>query len=598
MEGKNDDNLTSVKSRPEKDESSSDFQLVISPRKSTRMKKSMKRKEEVQIALQTLISDRRKTYEKYETSDQNTVGTRTVEDKSVDIKSVNDENTIQAENKKSSPTGKNTDDNSENKDTYLSPNHFRNDKAKESNMKNNLVKSLNDNQEFKTPNTKNSGNKTAPGMTSKPVDDKTEASNLSENQKTVEPLESTPKSSRKRKKIDYVAFSDVGDALSDDNNITPAKLVSVILSKSSTGKRRGRPPKKQSTDTSNLSQSGSHTEFQRNEANEPDSVSKGEHLEHSEVTPRSYRKRKKIDYAALNDVGSQAEDDKDNSISSVTPNKIVSEDLNKSTSSKCKKRGRPSKKHLNDKFNVSQTESEVVLKNVKTKTGDGFEKEVDKLSEDNSDPSRIRNKLDDSAFSDIDGKFETVDSLSSVTPDKVVNKDVSKNHTPSSQSSSCKRRGRPSKRKPVDGLTSSENERSSGLFQECMYGDALDNETPEKSVSETHSKSDGQSNMSSKSKRRGRVSKKHVNDVSEDKNVSEDTKDELRNQNVVEAAGITPRSARRKKKIDYAAFDDVGDEEDGASPTAKGRNKSDEKDNFSEGIFVHHTRQEQVPYLL
>ena len=495
MEGKNDKILTSIKSKSMSVEPESDLKLFDSPKKTSRKRRSLLRKEEVQTALQILIADKKNHYEN-ETQD--------------------DKNKNEGNN-----------DSSVNKDDFPGTcNKMEHDTTGKGSA--NKKKSKNENQGLRTPKIKSCKKKSEtqsvhPGVTDELSENGTAAVNVLKMEKKLDPSDKTPRSdpsdktpradpsdktprsdysnktprsSRKKKAIDYSVFDETGNVLTDDVSYnTPSKplnedqnKIQVQSGKTSTGKRKSRQPKKLSVIGQDLSQGDSQVASLTDKTKE----SSASDIKESEDTPKRGRQRKKIDYSLLSDVGSQDEDEgwsKSKPDNTGALNGQLNKDFAKGSESDDTKQltivAGNQTSSITNRSNVPESSHEV---------------ESVKVREEKEMEGNIAN-----------------DALHSATPDKIVSLDIDKTKQ-NSQTSGSQRKGRKPKK----------------ILNEDTEIDLQNKSVP----------------MEESTPRTGRKRKK-VDYAALD----EDTDIDLQN-NSVPMEESTPRTGRKRKKIDYAALDE------------------------------------------
>ena len=395
MEGKNNGLLTSIKSKSLSVEPEGDLKLFDSPRKTSRMRRSLLRKEEVQTALQVLIADEKNHYEN--DKNENDRKSSTNDDSSVKIDDI--------------------------PDTCNKMVHVQNTPGKGSANK---KKSKNENQGLRTPKVKSSKKKSEtqsvhPGVTDELSESETTAVDVLKMEKKFDPSDKTPRSSRKKKTIGYSVFGETGNVLTDDVSFnTPSKSlnedqnkIQVQSGKTSTGKRKSRQPKKLSVIDQDLSQGDSHVASMTDKTKE----SSASDINESEDTSKRGRQRKKIDYALLDDVGSQDEDEgrsKSKPDNTGALNGQLNTDLAKGSESDDTKQltivAGNQTSSITNSLNVSESSHEV---------------ESVKVRQEN----------------EMEGNI----ALHSATPDKIVSLDIDKTKQ-NSQTSGSKRKGRKPKK--------------------------------------------------------------------------------------------------------------------------------------------------------
>ena len=481
MEDKNDGLpvLTSIKSKSMSVEPEGDLKLFDSPRKTSRMRRSLLRKEEVQTALQVLIADKKNHCEKETQYDKNKNerNSLTNDDSSVKIDDI--------------------------PDTCNKMVHDTTVKGSASKKKNNnnVIISPHENHELRTPKVKSSKKKSEtesvhPGVTDELSETGTAAVDVLKMEKKFDTSDKTPRSSRKKKAIDYTVFGETGNVLTEDVSFnTPSKplnedqnKIQVQSGKTSTGKRKSRQPKKLSVIGQDLSQGDSQVASLTDKTKE----SSASDIKESD-TPKRGRQRKKIDYSLLSDVDSQDEDEgqsKSKPDDTGAFNGQLNKDLAKGSESD------DSKKIIIAAGN--QTSSSTNSSNISESS---HEVESVKVRQENEMEGNIAN-----------------DTLHSATPDKTVSLDFDKTPKQNSQTSGSKRKGR----KPKKNL----NEDTEINLQ--------NNSVP----------------MEESTPRKGRKRKK-VDYAALD----EDTEINLQNDSVP-LEESTLRTGRKRKKVDYAALDE------------------------------------------
>ena len=511
MEGKNDGLLTSIKSKSMSVEPESDLKLFDSPKKTSRKRRSLLRKEEVQTALQILIADKKNHYENETQDDKN-------------------------KNEGNNDSSMNKDDLS---DTCNKMEHDTTGKGSA-----NKKKSKNENQGLRTPKVKSCKKKSEtqsvhPGVTDELSENGTAAVNVLKMEKKLDPSDKTPRSdpsektpradpsdktprsdysnktprsSRKKKAIDYSVFDETGNVLTDDVSFnTPSKplkedqdKIQVQSGKTSTGKRKSCQPKKVSVIDQDLPQGDSQVASMTDKTKEFSTSD----IKESEYTPKRGRQRKKIDYALLHDAGSQDED-KEQSKSQPDNTSAFNGQLNKDLA-KGSESG-DSKKLIIDASSIS---------NISNVSESNHEVESLKVRQEKEMEGNIANDVLNSATPDkiVSLDVNKIPKQNSQTSDKTVSLDLDKTPKQNSQTPGSKRKGK----KPKKNLN------------ETTEINLLNNSAP----------------MEESTPRKGRKRKK-VDYAALD----EDTEINLQN-NSVPMEESTPRTGRKRKKVDYAALDE------------------------------------------
>ena len=466
MEDKNDGLLTSIKSKSMSVESEGDYKLFDSPKKKSRKRRSLLRKEEVQTALQILIADKKNHHEN-ETQDDNNKSEG------------NDDSSVKIDDLSG---------------TCNKVVHDTTDKGSA-----NKKKSKNENQELRTPKVKSSKKKSEtqsvhPGVTDELGENGTAAVDVLKMEKKFDTSDKTPRSSRKKKAIDYTVFGETGNVLTDDVSFnTPSRSlkedqnkIQVQSGKMSTGKRKSRIPKKLSVIDQDLSQGDSHV------ASMTDKTKDFSASDIREDTPKRGRQRKKIDYSLLNDVGSQDEDEgqsKTQPDDTSALNGQLNKDLPEGSESDDSKEliivAGNQTSSITNSLNVPESNNEI--ESVKV---------------------RGENEMEGIIANDV---------LNSAAADTIVSLDLDKTPKQNSQTSGSKRKGRKPKK---------------NLNKDAEID--LQNSVP----------------MEESTPKSGRKRKK-VDYAALD----EDTEMNLQN-NSVPMEESTPRTGRKRKKVDYAALDE------------------------------------------
>lgn len=348
-------------------------EALVSPRKSVRVKRTSTRKEEVQAAMQKKIETLEQTDDhesaklKSEVAIMSKEQTEAVSgvDKQADVKKSSSEkskmkvsNSDASTSRKSRRKSKISEENKQSNDNCSGtlqsqiaqetessealgdaidahgqikagssnkrPENLLNEKIGEGKyLKDDLDSSLNGEQDFKTPKTKKSEKV---NITEKKYDlakvspdtDKV----LLDSDKVDDSKKSAEKANKKTPRRNEAFMRVVDNADKNElKNVEEVKKSQTQSDPSSVPRRRGRPPKKLSVDGLNTSLDKGLSESVNDKSGRTNDSKNENGTDTIESTPRSARKRKKIDYAALGEIGSEDESDSDDNTPKVKKRK-------------------------------------------------------------------------------------------------------------------------------------------------------------------------------------------------------------------------------------------------------------------------------------
>ena len=348
-------------------------EALVSPKKSARVKRISARQEDLQAAVQNKAETLERSGDPESAKFKTEVAIMSVEqketvtgvDKQADVKKTNskkskmevsniDANTsrkskrkskISEENKQSNDNGSGIYQSQNAKETETSeplddainvhgqikadtsnkrPEDLLNEKIEKGEyLKDNLDNSLNAEHDFKTPKTKRSEKITVTEKINDLAKVSPDRAKVSSDSDKVDDSKKSAVKTNKKTPRRNEAVMQVGDNADkiELENIEEVKKSQTQSDPSSVPKRRGRPPKKLSVDRLNTSLDKSVSESINDKSGSLNDTKNENGTDTIESTPTSARKRKKIDYAALGEIGSEDESDNDDNTPKIKKRK-------------------------------------------------------------------------------------------------------------------------------------------------------------------------------------------------------------------------------------------------------------------------------------